>query len=370
MRKSVSECDVALNLRPGELVEVRSEEEILATLDEQGRLDAQPFMPEMLKFCGKQYRVSKRADKTCDTISNTGSRLMRNTVYLDELRCDGAGHDGCQARCLIFWKEAWLKRVRPNFWQRLRSRDKGKSLSVARDRLPSDSVRTIEALNRATRRTEASGESSKTIFTCQATEHLRASTALPWWDVRQYYRDVCWGNAGVTDLTRAMFLWAFNRTVTIAGYRALTWSYDRFQKMREGVPYPFRHGVLAKTPSEELDLQPGQLVQVKSYPEILATLDQRNRNRGLSFDAEMVPYCGGKYRVLDRVEHIVNEKSGEMTRLPGVCIMMEDVKCRAWYSDRRVACPRAIYSYWREIWLKPADEPRMESQPEPQIKVG
>lgn len=355
MRRSTSKHDIELNLRPGERVEVRSAEEILATLDANGRLDGQPFMPEMLKFCGKQYRVSKRADKTCDTISSTGSRQMWNTVYLENLRCNGAAHDGCQARCLVFWKEAWLKRVQPSFWRRLRSGNARKSLKEGGTSLSSNGLMTIETLQQATRRVEGDGNSRKIIFTCQATEHLRASMPLPWWDLRQYYRDVCWGNASVFDLVRAVFLWAFNRSIKIIGYRALLWIYDRFQKMRGGVPYPFRWGTLTKTPTEELDLQPGQLVQVKSYPEILATLDQRNRNRGLSFDPEMVPYCGGKFRVLDRVEHILNEKTGEMSKLPGVCIMMEGVTCRAWYSDRRVACPRSIYSFWREIWLKRAE---------------
>ena len=36
---------------------------------------------------------------------------MTNAVHLEGLRCDGAGHDGCQAGCLLFWKESWLKRV-------------------------------------------------------------------------------------------------------------------------------------------------------------------------------------------------------------------------------------------------------------------
>ena len=39
--------DHTLNLRVGELVEVRSEDEILATLDVDGELEGLPFMPEM-----------------------------------------------------------------------------------------------------------------------------------------------------------------------------------------------------------------------------------------------------------------------------------------------------------------------------------
>ena len=45
-------------MRKGDLVEVRSPEEILATLDPNGELDALPFMPEMADFCGKRFRVA------------------------------------------------------------------------------------------------------------------------------------------------------------------------------------------------------------------------------------------------------------------------------------------------------------------------
>ena len=36
---------------------------------------------------------------------------MRNAVHLEGLRCDGQAHGGCQAGCLLYWKEAWLRRV-------------------------------------------------------------------------------------------------------------------------------------------------------------------------------------------------------------------------------------------------------------------
>lgn len=34
---------------------------------------------------------------------------MRTTVFLQDLRCDGEFHDGCQRNCLLFWTEAWLQ---------------------------------------------------------------------------------------------------------------------------------------------------------------------------------------------------------------------------------------------------------------------
>jgi hypothetical protein len=51
---------------------VRDAAEILATLDEHATLDGLPFMPEMLRFCGRSFRVHRRADKTCDTIELSG----------------------------------------------------------------------------------------------------------------------------------------------------------------------------------------------------------------------------------------------------------------------------------------------------------
>ena len=100
-----------LHLRVGEIVEVRSQAEILATLDENGELDGLPFMPEMLAWCGRRLRVDKLALKLCDTIESTGMHRIRDAVHLEMSRCDGQAHGGCQAGCRIYWKEAWLKRI-------------------------------------------------------------------------------------------------------------------------------------------------------------------------------------------------------------------------------------------------------------------
>ena len=98
-----------LGLRAGDFIEVRSEREILSTLDENGKLDGLPFMPEMLQYCGRTFRVFRRADKACDTVGDYTSRRMMDAVHLEDLRCDGGHHGGCQAGCLLYWKEAWVK---------------------------------------------------------------------------------------------------------------------------------------------------------------------------------------------------------------------------------------------------------------------
>ena len=70
-------------------------------------------MPEMAAFCGRRFVVERRAERLCDTVHYTGSRKPARSVFLDDLRCDGSAHDGCQAECRFIWKEAWLRKVTP-----------------------------------------------------------------------------------------------------------------------------------------------------------------------------------------------------------------------------------------------------------------
>jgi hypothetical protein len=111
-------------------------------------------------------------------------------------------------------------------------------------------------------------------------------------------------------------------------------------------------GTLTIASAPELNLQPGEFVQVKSREEILGTLDSKNRNRGLLFDSEMLRYCEGTFKVLKRVNQIVDEKTGKTLKMKSPCIILEGVAC---VSEYHRLCPRAIYHYWREGWLRRAE---------------
>jgi hypothetical protein len=108
-KKLSPDLDV-LNLEPGELVEVKPVEEILALLDKNRRYKGLLWMTGMRKFCGKRYRVLKRVEKIL-LESNGELRKMRNTVLLEGVVCDGDEFSGCDRACFHFWREAWLKRV-------------------------------------------------------------------------------------------------------------------------------------------------------------------------------------------------------------------------------------------------------------------
>jgi hypothetical protein len=362
-------------LRAGDLVEVRSATEILATLDEQGRLDALQFMPEMLKFCGRQLTVRARADKTCDTIEKTGGRRIYNTVHLgdeadgDGVRCDGSAHGGCQATCLVFWKEAWLKPVTRS------ERAKRETLS------DSNSDASLDAVGSSLRRftvANTGATARDTVFRCQVTQLREFTTPLAWWDLRQYYRDVASGNVKVRQIAKAAVFVSYRTLVnTGVGYRALLWLYNSYKKLVGGPPWPYVQGTLSKTPKGELHLQVGELVRVKSLSDILATLNPQNRNHGLYFDGELVKFCGGTYQVLKRVSRIIDEKSGQMLEFSNPCIILQNVYCKADISPLRLFCPRSIYPYWREIWLErlaaPAEaagQPRLAAKNDVLERVG
>ena len=340
-----ADLESTLDLRPGEMVEVRSAGEILASLDEHGALDALPFMPEMLQFCGKRFRVHRRADKTCNTINGWGGRRMQRTVHLADLRCDGQGHGGCQAGCLVFWKEAWLKRV-PDGQAGVPLVQLERSPAAAASRSTDSPER--ERLQRAACATDADGER----FTCQATELLRASSHLAWWDVRQFVRDIRTGDVTPAQMLRVAVLaqrdWLQRRLIKIA-YTAFAPAGGVRRRLRRLTGAP---GPSTITPSEPLDLQPGDLVRVRPVKEILATLDRASRNRGLYYDIEMWRFSGGTYRVLRKVEQIIDERTGRMRKLLGGCVILEGVVCSGERSARRRFCPRSIYSYWRQIWLR------------------
>jgi hypothetical protein len=335
----MASAGAVLGLRVGEVVEVKSKEEILATLDETGALDKLPFMPEMLAFCGKQLTVTRRADKSCDTVSPTNKRLRRfeNTVHLDDSRCDGSAHGGCQAECTLFWKEAWLRRAS-------RAGERGTGA------LPSARL-TEEQLNNAAYRDRSGPEP---IYRCQATDHAIASKPINWYSPMQYVRDVRSGNVTLGEMMKSLIWWALRiARASLRGHKAQVWLFNKLNHMRGGMQLHDLAGDRTKTPREKLDLAPGELVQIKTVDEIKATLDANQRNRGLYFDQEMLVFCAHNFRVRGRVNQIIEEPTGKMMKIPGDCILLEGTACTGKY---HMSCPRAILPYWREIWLRRVEE--------------
>jgi hypothetical protein len=320
-------------LRRGDLAEVAPAGDILATLDENGSLDGVPFMPEMLAYLGRRLTVEARMERACDTIYGSGTRRMPNTVLLDDLRCTGSGHGGCQAGCRLYWKEAWLRRVSPQ--------------TPPAPPSPDEARRELERLAEANARVPRTNDGRDVeVFRCQATEFYEATEPVSWRDVGSLLREFTSGNVGARRLVRV-------------GARAFVTELER--KFGRLSNFPFTHRAGEIGPNEALGLKPGDLVQVRSPKEIAETLDESGKNRGLWFDKEMVPFCGETHRVERKVERFIDERSGEMVELRSDCFILDGVVCSGDRSDRRWFCPRAIYPWWREAWLRRVEE---ESPPQ------
>jgi hypothetical protein len=319
-------------LRAGDMVVVRSAAEILASLDGDGRLDGLPFMPEMLDWCGKPFRVTRRVEKTCVEVQpqHYPNRRFANddVIFLDGPRCDGGGHDGCHRGCRIFWKETWLRRA-----------DGDEALA------PVDT--NAVAMLRARLRVKV----DENRYMCQSTELFQATEEFPGkkkpWMVRLAFREIWQGDQPTGRMALLFVRWLrFRVARAFAGDNSL-------------------RGPNKKTPTESLDLQPGELVRVKSRARIAETLDALGRNRGMGICEEMTQLCGREAEVRHRVDRIIEEKTGRMRPLehsvmlrnlsgdPNAC---EECLCHAEMGD----CPRGELMYWREIWLERAQD----SQPQ------
>jgi hypothetical protein len=109
--------------------------------------------------------------------------------WTDGLRCSGAAHDGCQKACMIFWRDAWLRKVED-------AADQAKVDSDGSGRL------------RARLKTSTG---PRTYF-CQASELLKATNNLPRWKrLGKCFSEVRAGNCSALQMAERIGIWLFWR---------------------------------------------------------------------------------------------------------------------------------------------------------------
>lgn len=304
-------------LRAGDVVRVRSLPEILATLNNDGTLDGVPFMPEMASYCGSRFTVSRRAEKTCVDLGPLGYDIrefkVNDVVILGDLLCSGNQHDGCGRACVLFWKEAWLAKEDAN------------------TRTPSSPPLSATHQDAVAQLRTRLGDGR---YFCQSTE--LAACTRPMSKSRKMWRcvrDVLNGNRGPIEMVRLVC-----RPI-----------YRKIRNLGLGLVY----GELKRTPTEALNLQPGDWVTVKSVEEIQSTLDVGGRNRGLTFG--MSQCCGQPFQVERRLDRMIMENTGEMRPVQNT-VLLRGARCGC--LNVLGGCPRAEFSFWREIWLKRSSPPQ------------
>jgi lipopolysaccharide/colanic/teichoic acid biosynthesis glycosyltransferase len=310
-------------LLPGRWVQVRPVDEILATLDERGRTDGLPFLPEMADSVGRTFRVELRADATCVHPPRSPFPRLEGTVTLAGRVCDGRFHGGCQLGCALFWREAWLQPVTGPSDAPEPTADPG---------VPPD-ARLLDRL-------ELHPDGDPERWTCQATELPGATRpGRPFWSPFAIATLLLHRTYTPTELAARFAALGMRR-----GRRIVA---DALARRPAAPP-----GTGALPPADGAApvarFQPGDAVRIRSAAAIAATLDEAGTNRGLRFGGDMRAEVGRSRRVRTRVERIVDERTGRL-RIVRDTVILEGSTC-----DRYLGCARAMPFLWRESWLEPA----------------
>lgn len=312
VRRALARMTLGHDYLVGDPVEIRSLKEIEATLDADGCLDGMPFMAEMRRFCGRNARVFRSVDKIYDYDRTKDMRDLKNCVVLTNVRCDGAMHGQCEAACFALWNVNWLRH-------------------------------TADFVGRTHPVTAPASEPSLETypgqrFSCQYTQLHSATRPLHPMNPLQDLRPLVAGN-----ITWLSFLVA-------VGTRA----FNFMQQVRRGVIFPVLEQ--RKDPSaiiEECALAVGDLVTVRSAPEIAQTLNRHNKHKGLWFDRDMLKFCGQTYRVSASVTRLIDVTTGQMRTVKTPCYLLEGVDSSGEYLRFNA---QSDPLFWRDVWLKRVDK--------------
>lgn len=311
----------------GQWVRVKPWEQIQQTLDRNGSLQGLPFMPEMAKLCGMRFRIVRFANQVCANVGTVKIRKLADVVVLKVDRCDGQFHGGCEMGCDLLWKTQWLNADDQTI-ENQQTEEEPESSNE--HEVNPDFLASLVQLSSVAN--DDVGKEAKTCFRCQATELGAASRQSSAFNLQQYRVE---RETNGTSISR------------IGAFLAST-LLRKVMKQDGSCEGPCR-----RTPVSHLGLAVGDKVRVKSFEDIVKTLDAQGCNRGLWFDeAEMRPFCGQTSTVSRQITRIIDEGTGELLNLKVPSVVLNETQCSG--LSRRF-CGRGMLHFWREVWLERAE---------------
>ena len=146
------------------------------------------------------------------------------------------------------------------------------------------------------------------------------------------------------------------------GYLNASW--QKTSRIRRAVKRRFQYsrnllvelGILQR-PAEEANaaaaqtdmLDAGDLVRVRTWPEIRSTLNNWNQLKGCAFMEEMQEYCGTEQRIFKRVDNFLDERDYLMKKTKNI-YLLKDVLCEG--TRDFGPCDRSCFFFWRREWLE------------------
>jgi hypothetical protein len=98
-------------LKAGDIVRVKSREEIESTLDRWKELRGCAFLEYMWEYCGTEQQVFVAMERFLDE-RDYKVKKCKGILLLAGAYCPGTPVFGrCDRHCFLFWREEWLERV-------------------------------------------------------------------------------------------------------------------------------------------------------------------------------------------------------------------------------------------------------------------
>lgn len=99
-------------LKAGDMVRVKSKEEIQATLNHLGQSRGCAFIADiMTSYCGTVQCVLKPMERFVDE-RDLRVKKCKGLILLDGVMCEGTTAFGrCDRSCFLFWREEWLEKI-------------------------------------------------------------------------------------------------------------------------------------------------------------------------------------------------------------------------------------------------------------------
>jgi hypothetical protein len=102
---------VSSSLKAGDMVRVRSWEEIQPTLDPFKETKGCAFLPEMRQYCSSSQRVLQVMERFLDE-RDYKVKKVRGVLLLEGVICSGTPVYGrCDRCCHLFWREEWVEKI-------------------------------------------------------------------------------------------------------------------------------------------------------------------------------------------------------------------------------------------------------------------
>ncbi len=147
--------------------------------------------------------------------------------------------------------------------------------------------------------------------------------------------------------------WYFRRRARAAVKKIL-----RLVALLTGRPTALQVGPV---PLAALELEPGDLVRVRSAEFIRSTLDEKGGHRGCGFGLGMYQYCGKELRVAKVVNRFFDEARWRMLKARNM-VLLEGVHCDGSSISDTQGCDRMCFYFWRTEWLEKIEEPLGQGQ--------